>query len=51
MSTVQQVGDRTSLSVLTGDQAIENLQKVLDTLNWLFKKTGEQVQAMGERGT
>ena len=32
MSTVQQVGDRTSLSVLTGDQAIENLL----TTEWLL---------------
>ena len=32
MSTLQQVGDRTSLSVLTGDQAIENLL----TTEWLL---------------
>ena len=32
MSTLQQVGDRTSLSVLTGDQAIENLL----TREWLL---------------
>jgi hypothetical protein len=31
--------------------AIENLQKVLNTLNWLFKKASEQVQALNKLKT